>query len=76
MHMSVDQAGDQHLIGAELHDSVGLKRGVELLDGNNAAIAHADRSRDFAGRSDHAGRAEDQVEGFIHCLSVLLGQQL
>ena len=76
MHVSVDQAGDQHLIGAELHDPVGLKRGVELLDGNNAAIAHADRPRDFAGRCDHAGRAEDQVEGFIHCLSVLLGQQL
>ena len=69
--VGVDQSGDQHLVGAELHDPLGFECGVQRFDGDDATVANADRARDFAGRCDHAGRAEDQVEGLIHRLSVL-----
>jgi hypothetical protein len=69
--VGVDEPRDQHLVGAELHDSLGFERGVQRFDGDDATVAYADRARDFAGRCDHAGRAEDQVEGLIHGLSVL-----
>src|SRR6476660_1789125 len=59
--VGVDQSADQHLVGAEVHDPVGFECGVQRFDGDDATVAYADRASDFAGRRDHAGRAEYQV---------------
>ena len=63
VHVGVDQAGQQDLVVGQGDGPLPGQAGRQRLDGRHPAVADGHAAGHLAGRGDHPGGAQDQVEG-------------
>ena len=65
MHVRVDEAGDQGLVGGELDHLDPRQAGAERLDGRDDPVEDADLVRADALRRQHVLAPDDEVVGDV-----------